>query len=42
MEAAAAYYGEYRDEIDAEIERNEAEYESGRAAALAGEHALRA
>ena len=39
---AAAYYGEYRDEIDAEIERNEAEYESGRAAALAGEHALRA
>ena len=39
--AAAAYYGEYRDEIDAEIAANEAEYERGRAAAAAGEQALR-
>lgn len=41
VEAAVAYYGEYRDEIDAEIELNEAEYERGRAAAAAGEQALR-
>lgn len=41
VEAAAAYYGEYQDEIDAEIELNEAEYERGRAAAAAGEQALR-
>jgi hypothetical protein len=41
VEAAVAYYGEYRDEIDAEIEFNEAEYERGRAAAAAGEQALR-
>src|SRR5215472_11518466 len=41
VEAAAAYYGEYRDEIDREIELNEAEYERGRAAAAAGEQALR-
>ncbi|HLR92961.1 MAG TPA: hypothetical protein VK053_00410 [Jiangellaceae bacterium] len=27
VEAAVAYYGEYRDEIDAEIELNEAEHE---------------
>ena len=40
VEAAAAYYGEYREEIDEQIERNEAEYESGRAAAVAGERAL--
>jgi hypothetical protein len=40
-EAAVAYYGEYRDEIDREIELNEAEYERGRAAAAAGERALR-
>lgn len=33
VEAAAAYYGEHRDEIDAEISLNEAEYERGRAAA---------
>jgi uncharacterized protein (DUF433 family) len=42
VEAAAAYYGEYRDEIDIEIESNESEYERGRAAAAAGEQALRA
>lgn len=41
VEAAVAYYGEYKDEIDAEIEFNEAEYERGRAAAAAGEQALR-
>src|SRR5215831_8389078 len=41
IEAAVAYYGEYRDEIDREIELNEAEYERGRAAAAAGEQALR-
>jgi hypothetical protein len=42
IEAAVAYYGEYRDEIDEQIERNEADYEGGRAAAAAGERALRA
>jgi len=42
VEAAVAYFGEYRDEIDEEIELNEAEYERGRAAAAAGEQALRA
>jgi hypothetical protein len=36
-----SYYGEYRHEIDKEIELNEAEYERGRAAAAAGEQALR-
>lgn len=41
VEAAVAYYGEYRDEVDREIELNEAEYERGRAAAAAGEQALR-
>jgi hypothetical protein len=41
VEAAVAYYGEYRDEIDREIELNEAEYERGRAAAVAGQQALR-
>ena len=41
VEAAVAYYGEYRDEIDQEIGLNEAEYERGRAAAAAGEQALR-
>lgn len=41
VQAAVAYYGEYRDEIDAEIALNEAEYERGRAAAAAGEQALR-
>jgi uncharacterized protein (DUF433 family) len=39
--AAVAYYGEYKDEIDREIEFNEAEYERGLAAAAAGEQALR-
>ncbi len=42
VEAAASYYGEYRDEIDAEIQANEVAYERGRAAAAAGEQALRA
>jgi uncharacterized protein (DUF433 family) len=41
VQAAVAYYGEYRDEIDAEITLNETEYERGRAAAAAGEQALR-
>jgi uncharacterized protein (DUF433 family) len=41
VEAAVAYYGEYRDEIDSQIELNDAEYERGRAAAAAGEQALR-
>jgi uncharacterized protein (DUF433 family) len=41
VEAAVAYYGEYRHEIDSEIEQNELEYERGRAAAAAGERALR-
>jgi hypothetical protein len=41
VEAAVAYYGEYQDEINSEIELNEAEYERGRAAAAAGEQALR-
>ncbi len=40
VEAAAAYYGEHRQEIDAEIEANEAAYEHGRAAFAAGERAL--
>jgi hypothetical protein len=41
VEAAVSYYGEHRDEIDREIELNEAEYERGRAAAAGGECALR-
>lgn len=41
VEAAVAYYGEFYDEIDREIELNEAEYERGRASAAAGERALR-
>jgi hypothetical protein len=41
VEAAVAYYGEYRDEIDEEIELNDAEYERGKAAAISGERALR-
>ena len=41
VQAAVAYYGEYRDDIDAEITLNEAEYDRGRAAAAAGEQALR-
>ncbi len=42
VEAAVAYYGEYRDDIDAEIDANEVAYERGRAAAAAGAQALRA
>ena len=42
VEAAVAYYGEYSEEIDAEIEANEVAYERGRAAVAAGEQALRA
>jgi hypothetical protein len=41
VEAAVAYYGEYRDEIDRDIALNEAEYERGQAAQAAGEQALR-
>jgi hypothetical protein len=41
VEAAVAYYGEYRHEIDGEIGLNEAEFERGRAAAAAGHQALR-
>lgn len=41
VEAAVAYYGEYRDEVDADIALNDAEYERGRAAADAGAQALR-
>jgi uncharacterized protein (DUF433 family) len=40
VEAAVIYYGEYREEIDSEIDVNEAEYERGRAAVAAGERAL--
>lgn len=41
IEAAVCYYGEFRDEIDREIELNVTEYERGRAAAADGERALR-
>ena len=41
VEASVAYYGEYKREIDQEIELNEAEYARGIAAAAAGERALR-
>jgi uncharacterized protein (DUF433 family) len=40
VQAAVAYYGEYREEIDAEIALNEAESERGYAAWLAGQQAL--
>lgn len=40
VEAAAAYYGEYRAEIDEEVALNEAEYERGYAAWQAGRRAL--
>lgn len=40
-QAAVAYYGEYQDEIDAEIELNDAEYQRGLDTAAAGERALR-
>jgi uncharacterized protein (DUF433 family) len=39
-QAAIAYYGDYRDEIDAEIALNEAEWERGYAAWEAGKQAL--
>jgi hypothetical protein len=42
IEAAVAYHGEYRAEIDAEIALNEAEYERGYAAWEAGRRALEA
>jgi uncharacterized protein (DUF433 family) len=41
VQAAVNYYGEYSDEIDADIELNEAEYQRGFEAAAAGERALR-
>lgn len=41
VQAAVTYYGQYNDEIDAEIELNEAEYQRGLEAAAAGERALR-
>lgn len=40
VQAAVAYYGEYRDEIDEEIAANEAEWERGYAAWEAGKQAL--
>jgi uncharacterized protein (DUF433 family) len=40
VQAAIAYYGEYKDEIDAEIALNEAEWERGYAAWEAGQRAL--
>jgi uncharacterized protein (DUF433 family) len=40
VQAAVAYYGDYRDEIDAEIELNEAEWERGYRAWEAGRQAL--
>jgi uncharacterized protein (DUF433 family) len=40
VQAAVAYYGDYRDEIDAEIELNEAEWERGYNASEAGRRAL--
>src|ERR1700752_3149283 len=40
VEAGVAYYGEFGEEIDEQIDDNEAEYERGRAAAAAGRRAL--
>lgn len=40
IQAAIAYYGDYRDEIDAEIAINRAEWERGYAAFQAGKRAL--
>jgi hypothetical protein len=40
VQAAVSYYGEYRDEIDAEIALNRAEWERGYAAWEAGKKAL--
>jgi hypothetical protein len=42
LEAAVAYYGEYRDEIDEQIALNETEWERGYAAMEAGQRALEA
>lgn len=40
VQASVAYYGDYREEIDAEIALNEAEWERGYAAWEAGQQAL--
>jgi uncharacterized protein (DUF433 family) len=40
VQAAVAYYGDFRDEIDARMELNEAEWERGYAAWEAGRRAL--
>jgi hypothetical protein len=40
VQAAISYYGDYRDEIDAEIALNEAEWERGYGAWEAGKQAL--
>jgi uncharacterized protein (DUF433 family) len=40
VQAAVAYYGDYRDEIDAEIALNQAEWERGYTAWEAGKQAL--
>ena len=40
VQAAVAYYGDYREEIDAEIALNQAEWERGYAAWEAGKRAL--
>jgi uncharacterized protein (DUF433 family) len=40
VQAAIAYYGEYKDEIDAKIAHNQAEWERGYAAWEAGQRAL--
>ena len=40
VQATIAYYGDYRDEIDAEIALNDAEWERGYAAWEAGKRAL--
>ncbi len=42
VQAAVSYYGEYRDEIDAEVALNRAEWERGYAAWEAGKKALKA
>lgn len=42
VQAAVSYYGEYRDEIDAEVALNRAEWERGYAAWEAGKKALEA
>ncbi len=40
VQASIAYYGDYRDEIDAESALNQAEWERGYAAWKAGQEAL--